>query len=165
MKTNPVALMLAAAVNSGSIGSLGILHLPRLWSKVVFEGDIKLDEEAIRLESYFDEVVLRGIGIDPKSVFEYLRSEKPTYPDFEEWILERAGAKLDDDAVAEINRKILAHEHEERISERILRECGLGNPQDIGKTPRTALHLNNLRMGNIADCIQEIDLHQFSFAA
>ncbi len=105
-------------------GPLGIVQLPRLWSKVL------LDQKGLLPEGYypcgqgFDRVVLEGLGLDREEVLAYLTGEMPTYAQFEAWVVAKCGGQVPQEKIDKVNDYILGREFPEDRSAAILERCG-----------------------------------------
>jgi len=130
---------LVPLISSGTAGPLGVLHLPRLWQKVSLEAAGKLAEGYPGIGAGYDAMVIAGLGLDTEAVRSYITDNKPTYPQFEAWVQEQPGAKLDDASVQELNDSIVGYNHDDETRQNILSANGLpdGDPKD-------AINLNNL---------------------
>jgi len=130
---------LVPLISSGTAGPLGVLHLPRLWQKVSLEAAGKLAEGYPGIGAGYDAMVIAGLGLDTEAVRSYITDSKPTYPQFEAWVQEQPGAKLDDASVQELNDSIVGYNHDDETRQNILSANGLpdGDPKD-------AINLNNL---------------------
>ena len=51
-------------ISSGVAGPLGVLHLPRFWSKVLLDSKGQLHEDKPACGAGFDQMVLDGLGLD-----------------------------------------------------------------------------------------------------
>ena len=127
-------------ISSGTAGPLGVLHLPRLWSKVLLGAKNQLPEGYDQCGMGFDQMVLDGLGLDRQKTLDYLTQNLPTYPEFEKWILDQKGGGLDPDAVAKLTAAIQGYNHADDVRKEILSEGGM---EDKG-TILDAVNLNNL---------------------
>ena len=127
-------------ISSGTVGPLGVLHLPRLWQKASLGAAGKLHADYPAIGRGYDQMVLDGLGIE-KSAFEgFIAASKPTYPQLEAWILAQSGGTLDAAAVAKLNAAITGYNHSDDVRSAILGADGI---PDTGKI-RDAINLNNL---------------------
>ena len=127
-------------ISSGTVGPLGVLHLPRLWQKASLGAAGKLHADYPSCGQGYDQMVLDGLGIE-KSAFEsFIADSKPTYPQLEAWILAQSGGTLDATAVAKLNAAITGYNHSDDVRTAILGADGI---PDTGKI-RDAVNLNNL---------------------
>lgn len=90
-------------------GPLGVVQLPRLWSKVLLDAKGLLPEGYAACGNGFDRIVLEGLGLDREEVVGFLTSELPTYAGFESWVHGKLG-EVPADKIAAVNEKILGFE-------------------------------------------------------
>ena len=67
-------------------GPLGLAHLPRMWSKTLQEATGHL-VAGYKTGCYFDRILSASLGIDVQEAFSFVRSTRPTYLEFEAWVL------------------------------------------------------------------------------
>lgn len=91
-------------------GPLGVVQLPRLWSKVLLDAKGLLPEGYAACGNGFDRIVLEGLGLEREEVVGFLTSELPTYARFESWVREKLGGEVPSAAIASVNEKILAYQ-------------------------------------------------------
>lgn len=128
-------------ISSGVAGPLGLLHLPRLWQKGLLGGLGKLAEGYTDIGPGYDHMVLGAIGVDPEKARAYLRSAKPTYPQFEAWVKAYPGVKLDKATIFKSNAAVAGYIHKDEVRKGILAASGVA---DDGSTNPGAIDLNNL---------------------
>ena len=125
-------------IGSGECGPLGVLHLPRLWLKV------SLDARGVLADGYpavgkgFDQMVLDGLGLQKEAVIEYITKNHPTYFQFEAWVKQQPGVRLDASSVAKLNEAISTYKHDDDTRRAILEE----NELPAGSDVRDAVTLN-----------------------
>ena len=126
-------------ISSGTVGPLGVLHLPRLWQKVSLEAAGKIADGYPGIGAGYDSMVIDALGLNTDSVRSYITESKPTYPQFEAWVKSQPGVKLDGDTVSSLNASITGYNHDDATRQGILSANGLddGDPKD-------AINLNNL---------------------
>lgn len=127
-------------ISSGTVGPLGILHLPRLWLKASLGAAGKLHPDYPPCGKGYDGMVIAGLGLDQAAFKAFIAESKPTYPQLEAWVLEQSGGSLDADAVAKLNAAIAGYIHADDVRTTILGANGI---PDEGKI-RDAINLNNL---------------------
>ena len=127
-------------ISSGVAGPLGVLHLPRFWLKVLLATKGQLADGYPDCGKGFDQLVLDGLGLDRERTLKYLREKQPTYPQFEQWIRQQPGVKLDKGSIAQLNASIAGYNHNDNTRKNILSANGI---QDDG-APKDAVNLNNL---------------------
>lgn len=125
-------------ISSGVAGPLGVLHLPRLWLKASLEALGKLADGYPGCGSGYDQMVIDGLGLKREAVLEFLRQQKPTYPQFEAWIRKQPGVKLDATSITQLNAAITGYQHDAETRKKILEANALPDG------PRDAVNLNNL---------------------
>ena len=70
-------------------------------------------------------MTLRSMGVSKEEAIEYVSSAKPTYVQFETWILEKNGGKLDPDRVRQHNEAILGYNHADEKAAQMRASSGL----------------------------------------
>jgi hypothetical protein len=127
-------------ISSGVAGPLGVLHLPRLWQKVSLEENGKLASGYPGVGKGFDAMTLAACGLEEQAVRNYIKQNKPTYPDFEVWVKKNAKS-LDRDAIEKHNAAVRGYNHDDETRRGILSACGMS---DDVSAPKDAVNLNNL---------------------
>lgn len=128
-------------ISSGVAGPLGVLHLPRLWLKVSLEQRGKLAPGYPGAGKGYDQMVIDGLGLQRDAVINYIKTQKPTYPQFENWVKQQPGVKLDKGSVEKLNSSIRGYIHDDATRKSVLGANGI---PDDGNAPRDAVNLNNL---------------------
>ena len=128
-------------ISSGVAGPLGVLHLPRLWLKASLEARGKLAAGYPGCGKGYDQMVIDGLGLNRDGVLNYIKNDKPTYPQFEAWIKKQPGVKLDKASVDKLNSAIKGYIHDDNTRKGILGASGI--PDDANAC-RDAVNLNNL---------------------
>ena len=125
-------------ISSGTAGPLGVLHLPRLWQKLSLEATGKLAAGYPGCGKGYDAMTLGALGVDEAAVKAFVKTSKPTYPQFEAWIKSN-GKSVTSDAIAKHNAAVTGYIHDDETRKGILSANGLpdGSPKD-------AVNLNNL---------------------
>ena len=127
-------------ISSGVAGPLGVLHLPRLWLKSSLEAQGKLAPGYPGCGKGYDQMVIDGLGLQREAVLSYIKTSKPTYPEFEAWVKKNA-TKLDKGSVDKLNSAIKGYIHDDGTRKGILGASGL--PDDASAC-KDAVNLNNL---------------------
>ncbi|OGG43989.1 MAG: DUF5069 domain-containing protein [Candidatus Handelsmanbacteria bacterium RIFCSPLOWO2_12_FULL_64_10] len=135
-----MASKIVPLISSGVAGPLGVLHLPRLWCKVLLDARGLLPEGHDACGKGYDQMVLDGLGLDREATLKFLRGQFPTYVQFEEWVLAQKGGRLDRAAVDRLNASILGYNHGDATRADILSHAGR---KDDG-TVKDAVRLNAL---------------------
>ncbi len=127
-------------ISAGVAGTLGVLHLPRLWLKLSLEACGKLAPGYPGAGKGYDQMVIDGIGLKRDAVIGFVKNSKPTYPQFEAWV-KKSATKLDKASIEKLNAAIRGYNHDDATRKSILGANGL--PDDAG-APKDAVNLNNL---------------------
>jgi hypothetical protein len=128
-------------ISSGVAGPLGVLHLPRFWLKVSLESCGKLAAGYPGCGKGYDQMVLDAINIKKEAAIDFIKTSKPTYPQFEAWVKKQPGVKLDKASIDKINSDIRGYNHDDATRKSVLSASGL--PDDASAF-RDAVNLNNL---------------------
>jgi len=126
-------------ISSGVAGPLGVLHLPRLWLKASLEATGKLAPGYPGAGKGYDQMVIDGLGLQRDAVLNFIKTKKPTYPQFEAWVKSQPGAKVDKASIDKLNASITGYIHDDATRKEILNANGLPDG-----SPRDAVNLNNL---------------------
>ena len=128
-------------ISSGVSGPLGVLHLPRFWQKVSLECRGKLAAGYPGCGMGYDQMVVDALGLKKEGIIDYIKSNRPTYPQLEAWIKKQPGVKLDKATIDKLNGAITGYIHDDGTRKSVLSANGL---PDDGSAPRDAINLNNL---------------------
>jgi len=112
-------------VPSDTAGPLGVIHLPRLWSKLMLASAGMLPEGYDECGPGFDQMTLNALNLDRAKTIEYVRTNKPTYVRFEQWVLEQNGGRIDPDRIRKHNDAVRAYKHDEQRAAGMRNACGL----------------------------------------
>ena len=127
-------------ISSGIAGPLGVVHLPRLWQKVSLEAAGKLASGYPAISKGFDAMTLAALGLDEQAVKDYIKQNKPTYPQFEAWVKKNAKS-LTREAIEKHNASVRGYNADDATRQGILGACGMA---DAVSAPRDGVSLNNL---------------------
>jgi hypothetical protein len=128
-------------ISSGVAGPLGVLHLPRLWLKASLEARGKLAPGYPGAGKGYDQMVLDALGLDRQKTLDYIKTSRPTYSQFENWVKQQPGAKVDKASIDKINAAIRGYNHDDATRKGIFDACGYN---DQNCSYRGAIDLNNL---------------------
>jgi hypothetical protein len=128
-------------ISSGTAGPLGVLHLPRLWLKSSLEARGKLAPGYPGCGKGYDQMVLDGLGLDRQKTLDFIKNNRPSYIQFENWVKQQPGVRLDKGNVDKLNGGIRGYIHDDATRQSIVSAGGL---QDDASAPRDAVNLNNL---------------------
>src|SRR5947207_15279987 len=112
-------------ISSGIAGPLGVLHLPRLWQKVSLECRGKLAAGYPGIGKGFDMMTINALGLSADAVKKFIQDSRPTYPQFEAWVRNQPGVKLDKASIYEHNVANMGYIHDDGPRKRILAATGL----------------------------------------
>src|SRR5438874_13690074 len=123
-------------ISSGVAGPLGVLHLPRMWQKVSLEAAGKLASGYPGIGRGFDAMTCASLGLEEQAEKDYIKKNKPTYPQFEVWV--KANAKsLTPQAIEKHNAAVRGYNHDDETRLDIL-----GNGRMTGDTWAASVVLN-----------------------
>ena len=118
---------IAPTISSSVYGPLGIMHLPRLWLKLVLHATGRLPEGYRHGIGGFDEFVITSLGIERDAFIAYVENEKPDYPAVEAWVRAHA-TKLDDETIAAINRRITTTDMPDELRKERFTRLNISDP-------------------------------------
>lgn len=121
---------------------LGVLHLKRLWLKLLLAAFGALRAGYDACGHGFDQMTLTALNLDRDAVMKYIQEKKPTYQQFVSWVKTEPGVKLDQNVINELNASIREYKHTEITRADILVLCGL-DPADPNQ-PWDAVTLNDM---------------------
>src|SRR5213594_5244472 len=119
-------------ISSGVAGPLGVVHLPRLWQKVSLEEKGKLASGYPGVGKGFDAMTLAVLGLEEQAVRDYVKQNKPTYPQFETWVKKNAKS-LNRDAIEKHNAAVRGYNPDDETRRDILSACEM---TDDGFAPK-----------------------------
>ncbi|GAC1541643.1 MAG: hypothetical protein NVS3B16_05500 [Vulcanimicrobiaceae bacterium] len=127
-------------ISSKEAGPAGILHLPRLWSKLLIDSVDKLPDDYDACGDGFDAMTLKAVGVEKKDAIAFVQTRRPTYMQFEQWILAKNGGSVDQRRIREHNAAITGYDHPEKPARKMRSQSGLAHHHDI----RDAATLNTV---------------------
>ena len=104
-------------VSSGTAGPLGAIHLPRLWLKLSLASVGALPEGYDECGTGFDAMTLDALGLNRATTIEFVRRNKPTYMEFEEWVV--ANGKTDKATIERHNAAIRGYNHGDELAQKM----------------------------------------------
>src|SRR5437867_3099203 len=119
-------------ISFGIAGPLGVVHLPRLWQKVSLEATGKLALGYPAVGKGFDAMTLAALGLDEQAVKDYVKQDKPTYPQFEAWVKKNAKS-LAQEAIEKHNAAVRGYNHDDATRQGILSACGIAADASVPK--------------------------------
>lgn len=127
-------------ISSKEAGPAGILHLPRLWSKLLIDSVSRLPEDYDACGNGFDAMTLQAVGIDKQDAIDFVRARRPTYMQFEQWVLAKNGGSVDEHRIREHNAAIAGYNHADKTARQMRAQSGLVHHHGI----RDAATLNSV---------------------
>jgi hypothetical protein len=127
-------------ISSGTAGPLGVLHLPRMWQKVSLEARGKLAAGYPGIGRGYDAMTCAALGLDEQAVKDFIKKNKPSYPEFEAWVNKNAKS-LNPQSIEKHNAAVRGYIHDDDTRKEILGACGIPNDASAAKD---AVNLNNL---------------------
>jgi hypothetical protein len=91
-------------ISTSVMGPLGIMHLPRLWQKILLHACGRLPPAYRHGVGGFDELLCQRLGIDAEALIAYIETEKPDYLALEAWV-ERYAKDLSPATIAALNHR------------------------------------------------------------
>jgi hypothetical protein len=85
-------------------------------------------------------MTLAALGLEEQVVRNYIRQNKPTYPQFEAWVKQNTKS-LTRAAIEKHNAAVRGYNHDDDTRKGILSACGI---PDDASAPKDAVNLNNL---------------------
>lgn len=114
-------------VSSDTAGPLGVIHLPRLWAKLMLGASGLLPEDYDECGPGFDQMTLSAMNLDRQKTIDYVRTAKPTYMQFERWVIDQNGGSIDAERVRKHNEAVRAYKHNDRLASDMRKASGLGD--------------------------------------
>ena len=127
-------------ISSGTAGPLGVLHLPRMWQKVSLESQGKLAAGYPGIGRGYDAMTCAALGLDEQAVKDFIKTDRPTYPQFEAWVKKNAKS-LNQQSIEKHNAAVRGYNHDDETRKSILSACGIA---DNASAFKDAVNLNNL---------------------
>ena len=124
-------------ISSSTVGPLGVMHLPRLWTKLTLGNAGLLPEGHDYCGKGFDQMTISDLGLEREKVIEFVKTSKPTYVQFEAWV--KANGKTDAETIKKHNDAVKGYIHGDDTVKRIQSDIGL-----VGSPVKDAVTLNIL---------------------
>jgi hypothetical protein len=102
-------------ISSGTAGPLGAIHLPRLWTKLTLSNAGGLPEGYDSCGKGFDQMTLDALGLNREETIAYVRDNKPTYVQFERWVVEKNGGSIAPGRIEQHNAAIRGYNHSDEL--------------------------------------------------
>jgi hypothetical protein len=111
-----------------------------LWLKVLLSAKGMLPEDYDECGMGFDQMTLDGLGLDRDATLKYLKSNLPSYPQFERWVVEQKGGQISPETIERVNASIRGYNHSDEHGREMREASGIAERTDI----RDAVTLNKL---------------------
>ncbi len=92
-------------ISTSVTGPLGIMHLPRLWQKILLHATGRLPSGYRHGVGGYDELLCERLGIDPAAFVAFIERELPDYQRVEAWVVEHA-TDLTPATIAALNQRL-----------------------------------------------------------
>ncbi len=112
-------------VSSSTAGPLGAIHLPRLWAKLTLHNAGKLAEGYDSCGQGFDQMTISALGLDRQRVIDYIASEKPTYMQFEQWVVAQNGGSIPQEKIDAHNAAVRGYNHGDDLAKSMRTAAGV----------------------------------------
>lgn len=112
-------------VSSQTTGPLGAAHLPRLWTKLTLGYTDQLADGWDHCGQGFDQMTIDNLGLDRDEVMEYVRTHKPTYVQFEQYVVDNGNT--DAETIKKHNASIHGYNHAHDTARAMRENMGLRN--------------------------------------
>jgi hypothetical protein len=111
-----------------------------MWQKVSLESLGKLAAGYPGIGKGFDAMTCAVLGLEEQAVKDFIKKNKPTYPEFETWV-KKNGKTLDRQSIEKHNAAVRGYNHDDETRKGVLRACGIA---DDASAFKDAVNLNNL---------------------
>lgn len=101
MKASPNIIL----AESTEIGSTGICHLKRLWSKAMLGNQLN---KKLLNEQEIDNAIINILGLGLLPTYQFLYGEQPSFEAFEQWVVERGEGTITAEKIAQCNQLLVA---------------------------------------------------------
>jgi Domain of unknown function (DUF5069) len=125
-------------ISTSSAGPLGLLHLPRLWQKILLHAAGRLPEGYRHGVGGFDEFLCTSIGLDRDPFITFVEGRQPSYLETEAYVREHA-TNLNAQSIEAFNRAVTTRDMPAEMQGPRCNELGI----PLGEITR-AIPLNDL---------------------
>jgi hypothetical protein len=116
-------------ISSGTAGPLGAIHLPRLWAKLSLAKAGLLADGYDEFGPGFDQMTANALHFDRQKAIDFVRSNNPTYIQFEQWVIQQNGGKIDAETVRKHNEAIRGYHHSDSLAGDMRKASGVSDGQ------------------------------------
>jgi hypothetical protein len=114
-------------MSSGTAGPLGAIHLPRLWTKLTLSAAGTLADGYDFCGQGFDQMTIDGLNLKRDEVIAFVTDRKPTYLQFEAFVLEKNGGKIASETIEKHNAAIRGYNHSDELGATMRSASGLSD--------------------------------------
>lgn len=112
-------------ISSDTAGPLGAIHLPRLWAKLTLGASGRLAEGYDECGPGFDALTLSDLNIDRDRAMAFVREKRPTYMEFERWVIQENGGTIDPERIKKHNEAVRGYHHGDELAGEMRRKSGI----------------------------------------
>jgi hypothetical protein len=112
-------------ISSDTAGPLGAIHLPRLWAKLTLHNAGMLPDDYDSCGAGFDQMTIDGLGLDRQRVIDFVRTRKPSYVEFETWVLTENGGAIAPEKIRAHNAALRAYHHGDELAAGMRKASGV----------------------------------------
>jgi hypothetical protein len=73
----------------------------------------------------FDQMTLSSLNLDRQKTMDYIRSNKPTYMQFEQWVIQQNGGSISEEAIRKHNEAVRAYCHGDDLAQTMRTASGI----------------------------------------
>lgn len=103
-------------ISSSVAGPLGAIHLPRLWTKLTLHHAGVLPEGYDHAGAGFDQMTIDALGLKRDDVVAFVKEKKPTYVQFEKYVLDQNGGSIPKDKIEAHNAAVRGYNHSDELA-------------------------------------------------
>ncbi|GAC1596423.1 MAG: hypothetical protein NVS3B28_27960 [Candidatus Velthaea sp.] len=111
-------------VSSSVAGPLGAIHLPRLWTKLTLHHAGVLPEGYDHSGAGFDQMTIDALGLKRDDVVAYVKDKKPTYMQFEKYVLDQNGGSIPKEKIEAHNAAVRGYNHSDELASKMQKASG-----------------------------------------
>ncbi len=111
-------------VSSSVAGPLGAIHLPRLWAKLSLGNAGLLADGYDQCGQGFDQMTLDALGLDKTKTLAFVKDTKPTYMQFEKYVLEQNGGSIPKEKIDAHNAAVRGYNHADDLASKMQSASG-----------------------------------------
>jgi hypothetical protein len=114
-------------ISSDTAGPLGVIHLPRLWAKLMLSAAGQLPAGYDECGPGFDQMTLTAMNLDREKTIDFVRKNKPTYVQFERYVVEQNGGSIDPERIRKHNEAVRAYCHADQLASDMRNASGVAD--------------------------------------